>query len=110
MIDWTRVTTLRDEIGKEDFDEVVPLFIEEVTEITDALRNAPSLDRLEEDLHALKGSALNLGFSEFSILCHQGEAMAAAGQAGDVDLAAILNSFDASKDAFTSGLAQGRAA
>lgn len=110
MIDWNRVTTLRDEIGQEDFEEVVPLFIEEVTEITEALRNRPALDRLEEDLHALKGSALNLGFSEFSMLCHKGEAMAASGKAEDVDVAAILASFDASKHAFTSGLAQGLAA
>ncbi|MEX0370911.1 MAG: Hpt domain-containing protein [Tateyamaria sp.] len=110
MIDWERVTTLRKEIGEEDFEEIVPLFIEEVTEITEALRAEPALDRLEEDLHALKGSALNLGFSEFSMLCHRGESMAASGKPEDVDVGAILASFDASKQEFTSGLAQGLAA
>ena len=110
MIDWDRVNTLRAEIGEEDFEEVVPLFIEEVTEIIDGLRDNPSLSRLEEDLHALKGSALNLGFTDFSTLCHLGEAMSAKGKAVDVDVPAIVDSFEASKAAFTSGLASGNAA
>jgi len=110
MIDWERVNTLRAEIGEEDFDEVVPLFIEEVTEIIDGLRSGPDLSRLEDDLHALKGSALNLGFTEFSMLCHKGEAMSARGKAADVDVTAILDSFDTSRAAFTDGLSSGRAA
>ncbi|GGX39958.1 nickel transporter [Tateyamaria omphalii] len=105
MIDWDRVTTLRAEIGEDDFEEVVPLFIEEVTEIIDGLRAGPDLSRLEDDLHALKGSALNLGFTDFSILCHKGEAMSARGKAAEVDVSAIVDSFDASKTAFTDGLA-----
>ncbi|WP_299294754.1 Hpt domain-containing protein [uncultured Tateyamaria sp.] len=105
MIDWQRVTSLRSEIGEEDFEEVVPLFLEEVAEITDALRADVDLSALEANLHALKGSAMNLGFSDFSSLCHTGEAMAASGNAASVDVTAILNSFDASKDAFLNGLA-----
>lgn len=110
MIDWERVSTLRAEIGEDDFEEVVPLFIEEVTGIIDGLRNAPDLSRLEDDLHALKGSALNLGFTDFSTLCHRGEAMSAKGKASEVDIIAILDSFDASKAAFTDGLSSGQAA
>ena len=30
MIDWQRVNELRDEVGAEDFEEVVDLFLEEV--------------------------------------------------------------------------------
>ena len=33
MIDWKRVRELRDEIGEEDFSEVVDLFLEEVEEV-----------------------------------------------------------------------------
>lgn len=110
MIDWERVSTLRAEIGEEDFEEVVPLFIEEVTDIIDGLRDGPDLSRLEDDLHALKGSALNLGFTDFSILCHKGEAMSAKGKATEVDVPAILDSFEASKAAFTKGLSAGQAA
>lgn len=110
MIDWERVNTLRAEIGEDDFEEVVPLFIEEVTEIIDGLRSGPDMSRLEEDLHALKGSALNLGFADFSVLCHRGEALSAKGRAEEVDVAAILDSFETSKIAFTSGLENGSAA
>lgn len=110
MIDWQRVTNLKQEIGDEDFDEVVPLFIEEVTEITDRLSSDVDLSRLEDDLHCLKGSALNLGFSEFSDLCHAGESHAAKGNAASVDVAAILASFEVSKQAFLEGLQNGVAA
>ena len=33
MIDWSRVNELRDEVGAEDFEEVVELFLEEVEEV-----------------------------------------------------------------------------
>ncbi|WP_299728349.1 Hpt domain-containing protein [uncultured Tateyamaria sp.] len=110
MIDWQRVINLKDEIGDEDFDEVVPLFIEEVSEITNRLRAGVDLDRLEGDLHCLKGSALNLGFSEFSDLCHAGESLSAKGKAATVDVTAILDCFEVSKNAFLSGLQDGIAA
>ena len=110
MIDWQRVADLRDEIGSEDFEEVVPLFLEEVATITETLRAGPDLSRLEEDLHFLKGSALNLGFEAFSALCHAGEKAAAAGQAAKVDVTEILDCFDASKATFEAGLSAGRAA
>ena len=104
MIEWSRVNELRDEIGDENLDEVIDLFLEEVEDVIARLRSTPDLTRLEEDLHFLKGSALNLGFSHFSDLCMAGEQMAAAGQAGAVDLSAILAGFDASKAAFEAGL------
>lgn len=110
MIDWQRVNTLRAEIGEEDFEEVVPLFLEEVSEITDQLGAHVDLDQLEANLHCLKGSAVNLGFADFSALCHDGEAMAAAGNAASVDVGEILKCFDASKVAFMAGLSQGQAA
>ena len=110
MIDWQRVLNLKAEIGDEDFDEVVPLFIEEVSEITDRLRSDVDLNRLEEDLHCLKGSALNLGFSEFADLCHAGESLSAKGKADTVNVPAIVDCFEVSKTAFLSGLQDGVAA
>ncbi|MEO9818749.1 MAG: Hpt domain-containing protein [Paracoccaceae bacterium] len=100
MIDWAQVQQLRGEVGAEDFDEVVELFLEEVDEIVDRLRTSTSRDNLESDLHFLKGSALNLGFADFSSLCQTGEQMSANGQAQDVDLASILNCYDASRAIF----------
>lgn len=102
MINWDRVIELRDEIGAEDFGEVVELFLEEVEQVIDKLRDHPDLGTLGEDLHFLKGSALNLGFRSFSILCQGGETAAAAGTADTVDVAAILANYSASKQEFQS--------
>ena len=40
MIHWPRVVELRDEVGPEDFDEVVDLFIEEVQEVIERLQQS----------------------------------------------------------------------
>lgn len=98
LINWNKVTELRDEIGAEDFDEVVELFLEEV-EAAIAQLGAESRS-VEHDLHFLKGSALNLGFSQFSELCRAGEAAAAAGNAACVDLQAVARSYQVSKESF----------
>lgn len=105
MIDWERVDELRDEIGAEDFGEVVDLFLDEVEEVIARLRDNPDVATLEADLHFLKGGALNLGFQTFSQLCQAGEAAAAAGKGDTVDVAAILRSFEESKDVFSQKLA-----
>ena len=104
MIDWTRVRTLRDEVGAEDFGDVVEIFIEEVSEMVERLRTTPQVETLGEDLHALKGSALNLGFTEFSALCQIGETLASTGRADEIDLPPILSSYDRSSAAFLEGL------
>ena len=66
MIDWTRVTELHREVGAEDFEEVVSLFVEEVEMALDAL---DPLTPSPEHLHFLKGSALNLGFTALAQQC-----------------------------------------
>lgn len=100
MIDWDRVTELREQIGPEDFKEVVDLFLEEVLEVTDKLRLAPEQPNLASQLHFLKGCALNLGFADFSEKCHAGEKQAANGQVEQIDLPTILGSFDDSRYLF----------
>lgn len=102
LINWAKVSELRGEVGAEDFDEVVELFLEEV-EATISQLGADGRS-VEHDLHFLKGSALNLGFAEFSELCRSGEAAAAAGDADSVNLYAVVTSYSASKDAFLAGL------
>ena len=104
MIDWSRVTELCDEVGKEDIDEVVELFFEEVEDITERMKSSPDLVTLEADLHFLKGSALSLGFSDFAALCQHGETASANGQASDVDVPAVLKSYDTSKAVFLNDL------
>ena len=103
MIDWGRVAELRDEVGAENFSEVVSLFLEEADQATQ-LPLAPDEARsLEFLLHFLKGSALNLGFSDLALLCQTGERLAAQGNTS-TDLNQIRALYAASKVAFTAGL------
>jgi len=104
MIDWDRIDELRAEIGDEDFREVVEIFLEEVEEGLTRLNAAATADRLASELHFLKGSALNLGFQSFSILCQAGETSAAEGHQTGLDLGAILRCYEDSKKAFEKGL------
>lgn len=106
MILWTHVNELRDEVGSDDFDEVVDLFLEEVGEAIDRLHRDPDRDNLEQGLHFLKGSALSLGFETFSDLCQEGERQAAAGQAERVDIPALIGVFEQSRALFLAGLKQ----
>ncbi len=101
MIDWVRIHDLHDEIGGDDFQEVVDLFLCEVAEALtglDTIRAEPRL--LSERLHFLKGSALNLGFSDMSRLCHAGEITAAAGHPHVVNLDDLQEVFASSRAAF----------
>ena len=97
MIDWNRVSALREEVGFEDFDEVVEIFLEEVDGEIGQLANEPG-DGLAERLHFLKGSALNLGFRQFSNLCKEGELCVA--EPGCVDVDALVTCYQASREEF----------
>ena len=103
MIDWARVAELRDEIGAEDFAEVVTLFLEEADEVVARLGTCDGPGPLESALHFLKGSALNLGFRELAQLCQEGERQAAHGGI-DIDTAAIARTYEASKTSFEADL------
>ena len=100
MIDWNRVGELRDEIGCDGFAEVVELFLDEVDGLTARLNERPDPARYEEDRHFLKGCAWNLGFTDFGALCQEGERRASAGRTQDIDIAAIVQSYLASRDSF----------
>ena len=97
MIDWNRVPALREEVGAEDFDEVVELFLQEVDEEIETLTK--TRDGLAEKLHFLKGSALSLGFSEFSSLCQSGETSLSADPMAQVDLPGIQAMYQSSRTA-----------
>jgi HPt (histidine-containing phosphotransfer) domain-containing protein len=109
MIDWSRVADLRGELGPDDFDEVVVLFLEEADDMI--ARLTPDFDRSETErvLHFLKGSALNLGFQDLAALCQDGERAAAQGMADRVDLGAVVRCYTASKAAFRAGAGQAAA-
>lgn len=100
MIDWRRVEELRDEIGAEDFIEVAEMFLQEVDEVMARLRGGPAPGDLAQQLHFLKGSALNLGFQDMAHLCAQGERLAAAGDGDQVDLRHLFATYDQSRTEF----------
>ena len=100
MINWARVASLREEVGPEDFDEVVELFLEEVDEEIDGLLSLDNTTTIAEKLHFLKGSALNLGFSDLSNLCQEGESALTLDPTDTVDLSAVKSSYHASRTHF----------
>lgn len=100
MICWERVNELRDEVGAEDFSEVVDIFLEEVEEVMDRLRDSPAPSDYESELHFLKGSALNLGFQALADLCGDGENAARNDRAQSFDLPAVIQAYEQSKREF----------
>lgn len=108
MITWSRVDELADEIGADDFAEVVALFLEEVERELDRLYDLTDANALERTLHFLKGSALNLGFSEFAALCQLGEHQAAQGNSSDIRADRVVDCYNRSKSEFMAGLEQRR--
>lgn len=110
MIDWARVSELRDEVGAEDFEEVVQLFLIEVEDVASRLQAGNDPATLEADLHYLRGGALSLGFASFSRTCLEAEKNAAAGILTAEDLSEVLFAFFNSKAEFLDGLPSALAA
>ena len=100
MIDWARVNELREEIGAEDFGEVVDLFLEEGEEVIGRVERMRD-DEIGGALHFLKGMALNLGFAELARLCQGGDA------ASDAEARRhVVATYRDSRRAFEAGMAR----
>jgi histidine phosphotransfer protein HptB len=93
MIDWARVADLHGEIGDDAFAEVLELFVQEVDEGLERLRNAETAPARMAEFHFLKGAALNLGLTELAACCSRGEVMAGQGQDTDAELAKVATGF-----------------
>mgnify|MGYP006177802983 CR=1 FL=1 len=104
MIDWKQVNRLRTDVGIDAFDEIIELFINEVEGILERLRDRPNYAEMENDMHALKGSTLNLGFQTLSELCKKGEKLSADRNPKAVNLPEIDSCFQISKSKFTTEL------
>ncbi len=107
MINWKRVKELEGDIGADEIDGVVELFLDEVETVIGPLRAGAVGRNIEEDMHFLKGSALNLGFEVLGAMCSKGEKLAAGGQVEKVPIAEILVAFDASKTEFLAQMVPG---
>ncbi len=104
MIDWQRLKDLKQEIGDDNFGEVVVLFLEEADEVVARLPAAKTAKTMENDLHFLKGSALNLGFTDLAQICQLGERSAAAGET-DLRLEEVVAVYATSRELFLRKLA-----
>ena len=106
-IDWSRLAGLQEEIGPEEFAAVVEVFLADTDALVAELPQTPP-GGLEAALHAIKGSALNLGLAQLAALCADGEMRAAGGRLQEVALAPILLAYGEARRALVRGLSQGR--
>ena len=97
MIDWIRIDELRDEVGQDDFGDIVGVFFEEALE---NLRRADTVVTLLGQLHFLQGSALNLGFSNFAAICRNEENSLEKDPSHTVEIDKICAAFSSSKQQF----------
>ena len=100
LVNWQRVGELEDEIGGDEFAEVIEIFLEECDATAARL---PETQALEADLHFLRGAAMNLGLDRLAAACQSGERAAAGGSGASVDRAAIAALYDASRAALVDG-------
>ncbi|SPJ23152.1 Hpt domain-containing protein [Palleronia abyssalis] len=72
LLDMTHLAEMREIFGTEGLLELLDLFEEESSGPVDALpQQVP--DQLADQLHGLRGSAENLGFSRLAVICKQSE-------------------------------------
>lgn len=110
MIDWDRVRELREEVGEEEFAEVVELFFEEIEESVARLPKVKGSEPLAHALHFLRSVSLNLGFVALAKRCEEGEALAECGETDAIDVPATVACYRASKAEFLEKAAQQHAA
>lgn len=105
MIDWARVRELQAELGEDEFEPVLELFIDELEEVAMRL-GGQNPDCLEADVHFLRGCALNLGLKSFAALCCESEGVARAGKRFDIDK--LLAGYAEAKRALLAGLLESK--
>jgi len=99
MVDWQRIEALKSEIGPDDFNEVLEMFVSELDEVLGQL--GEDVDQMvpAETFHFLKSGALNIGFAEFAGLCQRGEKSALNGSAV-VSASDLIETYTRSKAAY----------
>lgn len=96
MLNATRIDELKQEVGEDDFAEVVSIFCEEVEDVLAELPTT-SAGAMGEKLHFLKGSALNIGMDDVAELCRREEEHLRLSPAAVADIASIKAAYLASK-------------
>ena len=96
MVNWDRISELRDEVGEDDLAEVLELFCEEVEEVLTELSDADQ-SSLKGHLHFLKGSAANIGLDAVSALCRAAEDSLHANPDATVQVGTIRDTYHAAR-------------
>ena len=103
MIDWIQVRQLQEDVGADEIDEVVELFLDEVDEAMESLQTEyetmTSSDR-SAAFHFLKGCASNLGFKRFADQCSEGEKLTKKGNEPEFEIADLIQLYALSKASF----------
>ena len=97
MLDNKRISELKDEIGEEDFAEVLEMFLGEMTDQLGKFDMNATPERVQASLHALKGAALNVGFQAFADLCATAETFANEGLVQETLAQELNDTFKQSK-------------
>ena len=97
-MDFARLNELRDEVGEDALDEVLEMFLEETDDIAARLAAGIPSSEMCAAMHFMKGAALNIGFDELAGLCQTAETQAGRNPDAEIDIAAILSCYAASKE------------
>ena len=106
VIDWKRLAELRDEVGVDDFNEIIALFLEEVDGVIDLFRGGQGFEELDTYLHFLKGSARHIGFCEFEALCQLGEILLSQSRQDQIDITELISGYEETRQAFLAQTSQ----
>lgn len=74
-----RLEELLEDFGMADFEDVLELFLEEVSGAIAALESDQEGQALENRFHFIKSSAVNMGLAGLSAMCQRGETAASSG-------------------------------
>lgn len=103
MINWMQLRQLQSDVGKDEMDEVVELFLTEVDEAIEAFQNNAGTMAFADKgaaYHFLKGCAFNLGFQAFGEKCSEAEEVSKQDKNPDISLSDLIALYTASKDIF----------
>lgn len=93
MLNIARLNELKSEVGEEDFSEVIEIFCEEVEEVLKGLQTGDPSE-LAQQLHFLKGSALNIGLQKVGELCESEEICLRSDAKHAADVAGLRMAYD----------------
>src|SRR5690606_16806014 len=106
LIDMARLQELMEEIGGEDLSAIADMFLDETDGAITRIIRSESGPELGEDLHFLKGCALNLGLAALAGICHDAERCNACGRTAPLNPVIFLAVYDASKRALRAALGE----